>query len=334
MQKGTVPPGRGDVPFAGGDPEGSEKAGAGPCGRGSSPGEGDPRLGTPPPRRIAWRVPPQPSTSTASRPALMTESPASDLVLHSVDEGIALVTVNRPDKLNALSRAVLDALDATFRHLETRDDVAVVLLTGAGEKAFVAGADIGALATMSPLEGEEISRHGQEVFRRIERFSRPVIAVVNGFALGGGCELALACHLRIASTRARFGLPEVGLGIVPGYGGTVRLARLVGLGRAVEMTLTGAQLRPEEALAMGLVTHVVEPDELVAKARELAGQMAAKGPLALTMALRAVYHAQDVTLDAALAHEASLFGLLASSADMTEGMTAFLEKRKPAFRGV
>lgn len=264
----------------------------------------------------------------------MSESPPSDLVLLSVDDGIALVTVNRPDKLNALSREVLDALDATFQALEAREDVSVVLLTGAGEKAFVAGADIGVLATMSPLEGEEISRHGQEVFRRIERFSRPVIAVVNGFALGGGCELALACHLRIASTRARFGLPEVGLGIVPGYGGTVRLARLVGLGRAVELTLTGAQLRSEDALAMGLVTHVVEPEELLPKARELAGQMAAKGPLALTMALRAVYHAQDVTLDAALAHEASLFGLLASSADMKEGMTAFLEKRKPAFRGV
>jgi enoyl-CoA hydratase len=263
----------------------------------------------------------------------MTESPDTSLVQTSVDAGMALVTVNRPDKLNALSRQVLDELGAAFTALEARDDVSVVLLTGAGEKAFVAGADIGALATMSPLSGEETSRHGQEIFRRIERFPRPVIAVVNGFALGGGCELALACHVRIASTRARFGLPEVGLGIIPGYGGTVRLARLVGLGRAVELTLTGAHVKADQALQMGLVTHVVEPEELMDRARELAGEMAAKGPLALTMALRAVYHAQDVSLDAALTQEASLFGLLASSADMKEGMTAFLEKRAPEFRG-
>jgi enoyl-CoA hydratase len=257
----------------------------------------------------------------------------SDLVRTEVADRIATVTIHRPEKLNALSREVLDALDEAFRALETRDDVGVVLLTGAGEKAFVAGADIGALATMSPLEGQEVSRHGQAVFRRIESFSRPVIAVVNGFALGGGCELALACHVRIASTNARFGLPEVGLGILPGYGGTVRLARVVGLGRAVELTLTGAQVKAEEAERIGLVTHVVEPEALLDRARELAGQMLGKGPLALSLALRSIYHAQDVAAEEALRHEAALFGLLASSADMREGMTAFLEKRKPDFRG-
>lgn len=257
----------------------------------------------------------------------------ADLVRTDLSDGIATVTVDRPEKLNALNREVLDALDAAFAALETRSDVSVVIVTGAGEKAFVAGADIGALAEMTPLAGQEISRHGQAVFRRIERFSRPVIAAVNGFALGGGCELALACHVRVASANARFGLPEVGLGILPGYGGTVRLARVVGLGRAVELTLTGAQVKADEALRVGLVTHVVEPGELMAKARELAGVMASKGPLALAKALEAIYLAQDTGLDEALGHEAALFGLLASSADMREGMTAFLEKRKPDFRG-
>jgi enoyl-CoA hydratase len=257
----------------------------------------------------------------------------SELVTTQVADRIATVTVNRPEKLNALNHEVLDALDAAFQALETRDDVAVVLLTGAGEKAFVAGADIGALVKMTPLSGQEVSLHGQAVFRRIERFPRPVVAVVNGFALGGGCELALACHIRIASSNARFGLPEVGLGIIPGYGGTVRLARVVGFGRAVELTLTGAHVKAPEALAMGLVTRVVEPESLMEAARELAGTLASRGPLALRMALEAVYQAQEGTTDEALRHEAALFGLLAASNDMREGMTAFLEKRKPDFRG-
>jgi enoyl-CoA hydratase len=257
----------------------------------------------------------------------------ADLVRTDITDRIATVTIDRPEKLNALNREVLEALDASFVAIEARDDVAVAIVTGAGEKAFVAGADIAALAEMSPLSAEEVSRHGQAVFRRIERFSRPVIAAVNGFALGGGCELALACHIRIAATNARFGLPEVGLGILPGFGGTVRLARVVGMGRAVELTLTGAQVSADEAARIGLATHVVEPDQLMAKARELAEAMASKGPLALARALEAVYHAQEVGLDEALRHESALFGLLAASSDMREGMTAFLEKRKPDFRG-
>jgi enoyl-CoA hydratase len=257
----------------------------------------------------------------------------SDLVRTGFSDGVATVTIHRPDKLNALNRDVLDALGDAFDALEARADVAVVIVTGAGDKAFVAGADIGALAEMSPLEGREISLHGQAVFRRIERFPRPVIAAINGFALGGGLELALACHIRVASTRARFGLPEVGLGVIPGYGGTVRLARLVGLGRAVEMTLTGNHVKADEAERMGLVTHVVEPDALMERAEEIAATLASRGPLALAMALDAIYHAQDVGAEAALGHEASLFGLLASSRDLREGMSAFLEKRKPEFRG-
>ncbi|TVP42440.1 MAG: hypothetical protein EA350_15730 [Gemmatimonadales bacterium] len=255
------------------------------------------------------------------------------LVGTEVADRIATVTIQRPEKLNALNREVLDALDAAFTALESRDDVGVVIVTGAGDRAFVAGADIGALVEMSPLSGKEISAHGQAIFRRIERFRCPVIAAVNGFALGGGCELALACHVRVASTAARFGLPEVGLGIIPGYGGTVRLSRLIGLGRAVELTLTGAQVKADEALRIGLVTHVVEPAELMDKARELAGAMASKGPLAIRMALEAIHHAQDASTDEAMRYEASLFGLLAASDDMREGMTAFLEKRKPDFRG-
>jgi enoyl-CoA hydratase len=257
----------------------------------------------------------------------------SDLVLAEVSEGVATVTVNRPDKLNALNREVLDALDQAFSELEARGDVGAVIVTGSGERAFVAGADIGALATMTPLSAEAVSRHGQRVFARIERFPRPVLAAVNGFALGGGLELALACHIRIASTSARFGLPEVGLGIIPGYGGTVRLSRLVGLGRAVEMTLLGAPIPAQEALAMGLVTRVVEGDTLLATAREMAATLLTRGPLALQMALEAVYHAQDVSAEEALRLESKLFGLLAASTDMAEGMKAFLEKRKPTFRG-
>jgi enoyl-CoA hydratase len=263
---------------------------------------------------------------------LSPSTPASLVRIEVVDR-IATVTIQRPEKLNALNDEVLAALGDAFAALEKRDDVAVVLVTGAGEKAFVAGADIGALVTMTPLSGVEVARRGQAVFQRIERFPRPVVAVVNGFALGGGCELALACHIRIASSTARFGLPEVGLGIIPGYGGTVRLARVVGLGRAVELTLTGRMVRADEAERIGLVTRVVEPDALGEAARELAAGLAARGPLALARALESIYHAQDVSAADAYAHEAALFGLLAASDDMREGMGAFLEKRTAEFRG-
>jgi enoyl-CoA hydratase len=255
------------------------------------------------------------------------------LVLYTAAAPVAVITINRPDKLNALSDAVLRGLHEALDAAEQDPNIRVVILTGAGEKAFVAGADIGHLATLGPAEAEAVSMAGQAIFHRIESFSRPVIAAVNGFALGGGCELALACHVRIASTRARFGLPEVGLGTIPGYGGTVRLSRVVGLGHAVEMTLTGALVGAEDALRMGLATRVVAPEALMDEARGVAEQIASKGPLAIREALASIYHAQDVAAAEAFAFEAARFGALAGTADMKEGMGAFLEKRTPTFTG-
>jgi enoyl-CoA hydratase len=246
---------------------------------------------------------------------------------------LAIVTVNRPEKLNALNAEVIEELGEAFDGLRYDDDVQGVILTGAGEKAFVAGADIGELAKMDPLSGVQVSRKGQGVFRSIERFPKPVLAAVGGYALGGGCELALACHLRIASENARFGLPEVGLGIMPGYGGTVRLARLVGLGRAVEMTLTGEMVDAGSAREMGLVSRVVPRDALMDEARDLLRKITKNGPVAVKLALESVYRAMDTPLPEAMGIESTLFGLLASTEDMKEGMTAFLEKRKPEFEG-
>jgi len=274
-----------------------------------------------------------PTPSPLARPAPIPPFDSGPVRLE-LAEGIATVTIHRPEKLNALNAEVIEALDRAFATLLDRlDQVSCVLVTGAGEKAFVAGADIGALVQMTPLSGVDVARQGQEVFQRIERFPRPVVAVVNGFALGGGCELALACHIRIAASSARLGLPETGLGIIPGYGGTVRLARIVGLGRAVELTLTGRLVRADEAERIGLVSRVVEPEALEAAALELARGLAARGPLALTRALESIYHAQDVAAAEAYRHEAALFGLLAASDDMREGMGAFLEKRPAEFKG-
>ena len=249
------------------------------------------------------------------------------------DGELAVVTVDRAEKLNALNQDVVRELGEVFARLAEDEQVRGVILTGAGEKAFVAGADIGELARMDPLTGVEVSRQGQRVLRTIERFPAPVLAAVGGYALGGGCELALACHLRIASDNARFGLPEVGLGILPGYGGTVRLARLVGLGRAVELTLTGEMIGAERAETLGLVSAVVPRVELMDRAKELLRKVTRNGPVAVRLALEAIYLAQDSSVTDALDHESVLFGLLASTADMKEGMTAFLEKRKAAFQG-
>jgi enoyl-CoA hydratase len=249
------------------------------------------------------------------------------------DGDLAIVTVDRQEKLNALNAEVVAELGEVFSSL--RDDEAVrgVVLTGAGQKAFVAGADIGELAKMDSVSGVRVSRDGQQVFRAIERFPKPVLAAVGGYALGGGCELALACHMRIASSRARFGLPEVGLGIIPGYGGTIRLARLIGLGRAIEVTLTGDMVEADRALAIGLVSAVVEPDELLGEAKALLRKVTKNGPVAVRMALESIYRGLDTATGEALDFESSLFGLLASTEDMREGMEAFLEKRKPDFKG-
>jgi enoyl-CoA hydratase len=249
------------------------------------------------------------------------------------DGDLAIVTVDREEKLNALNAEVFAELGMAFDSLRYDDKVHGVIVTGAGSKAFVAGADIGELAKMDALSGVKTSRTGQGVFRAIERFPKPVLAAVGGFALGGGCELALACHMRVASENARFGLPEVGLGIIPGYGGTARLARLVGVGRAVEMALTGEMIGADHALNIGLVTHVVPQEELMDRAKETLRKVTKNGPLAVRMVLESIYRGLDTTLIEANGVEANLFGLLASTEDVKEGMTAFLEKRKPEFKG-
>jgi len=255
------------------------------------------------------------------------------VLLVDVEGGVARVTVNRPDKLNALNADVIGALDATFGEFQADDAVRAVVLTGAGEKAFVAGADIGELAELSPLEAGEISAVGQGVFARIERLGKPVIAAINGFALGGGLELALACTFRTASTNARMGLPEINLGIIPGYGGTQRLPRFVGKGRALQIMLTGDPIDATEAHRIGLVNHVFEPGELLPATMTLAAKLAAKAPVATRFILDAVHDGNDQPLDAGAAFEASLFGMIASTHDTKEGLKAFLEKRKPDFRG-
>jgi enoyl-CoA hydratase len=245
----------------------------------------------------------------------------------------AIVTVNRADKLNALNASIVEGLFDTFRELAEDGDVRGVVLTGAGEKAFVAGADIAELATMTPLSGITVSRAGQDAFRFIETMRKPVVAALNGFALGGGLELALACHIRIASESAKLGLPEVKLGIIPGYGGTVRLPRLVGRGRALELILTGEMIDAAEAHRIGLVNRVVPQSELLATAETLVSKITANGPVAVALAIESVDHGYNSTTEDALRLESNLFGLLASTADMKEGMAAFLEKRKAAFRG-
>ena len=254
-------------------------------------------------------------------------------LLTEVSEAIALVRVNRPEKLNAYDRQTLLELEHCIAALETDAAVRAVILTGAGEKAFVAGADIACRAKLGAAGGREWARLGQRVFDGVERLSKPVIAAVNGYALGGGLELALACHLRIASETARFGLPEVKIGLIPGNGGTQRLPRLVGKGRALEMMLTGEPIPAGEAWRIGLVNHVVPAAELLAAARALAGKIVANAPVAIALCLEAVREGLEMPLPAALEWEASLSGLVMGTEDAHEGVRAFLEKRSPVFRG-
>ena len=248
-------------------------------------------------------------------------------------EGVAVLTVNRPDKLNALNVQTLGELEQAFAHLATAADVRGVILTGSGEKAFVAGADIAELATQTPVQGKLIARRGQAIFDAVENLGKPVIAAVNGFALGGGCELAMACHVRVASENARLGTPEVKLGLMCGYAGTQRLARLVGKGRALEILLTGEMVDAQEALRIGLVNRVVPKDKLMAEAEGLLRKMLANAPLALRHTLEAVNSGLQLPFEQAQELEASLFGLLCSTEDMREGTQAFLEKRPARFQG-
>ena len=250
------------------------------------------------------------------------------------DGPLATVTLNRPDVLNALNLRMLDELSEAFRQLDGDESVRAVILTGAGPKAFAAGADIGELnALPSARAGEAQARKGQALTRAIERLRVPVIAAVNGFALGGGCELAMACDIRVASENARFGQPEVNLGILPGYGGTQRAPRLVGEGMAMSLCLTGEMIDAAEALRRGLVQKVTPPDGLMAEARRIAALIATKAPLAITAAKRAIVDGARLTLDDALALEALLFGQTVTSEDFREGSRAFLDKRPAAFTG-
>lgn len=250
----------------------------------------------------------------------------------AVDDRIATLTVNRPDKLNALNDATIAELGAAIDEVRTRNDIAGLIVTGAG-RAFVAGADISELESQTPLTARARARAGQDVFRRFETSPKPVIAAVNGFALGGGCELAMSCHIRIASDNAKFGQPEVKLGICPGFGGTLRLARLVGKGRANQLLLTAEIIDALEAHRIGLVNIVVAPDALIQAATTMMRQILANGPLAVALCIETVDHGLDMPIDEGLVLEANHFGMLASSEDMREGMAAFLGKRTPEFRG-
>jgi enoyl-CoA hydratase len=245
----------------------------------------------------------------------------------------ALVTVNRPQVLNALNAHTLTELRRAFDELRDDPGVRVVIVTGAGDKAFVAGADISELASLSPAQAQAHALAGQQVFDAIEHLGKPVIAAINGFALGGGCELAMACTLRIAADTARLGQPEVNLGIPPGFAGTQRLSRLVGKGAALDLLLTGRHVTAEEALRIGLVNRVVAAADLLATTRALAADLAAKAPIATRYIIEAVQQGSDVPFQQAAFLEASLFGLAFSTADMREGTRAFLDKRKPAFKG-
>jgi enoyl-CoA hydratase len=249
-----------------------------------------------------------------------------------VAERIATLTVNRPDKLNALNDATIAELGHAIDEIRVDDSIAGVIVTGAG-RAFVAGADISELSSQTPVLAKARARAGQDVFRRLETCPKPVIAAVNGFALGGGCELAMACHIRIASDAAKFGQPESKLGILPGYGGSQRLPRLIGKGRAMQLLMTGETIDAAEAYRIGLVNKVVAAAELVGAARELMKTILANGPLAIALSIEAIERGLEMSLDEGLILEANHFGLLAATDDMREGMRAFMEKRPPAFKG-
>jgi len=254
-------------------------------------------------------------------------------LLLEVNDGIAIVTINRPKALNALNAATIYELDKMFDELGANSAVKAVIVTGSGEKSFVAGADITEMQSMSAIEGRNWGKLAQAVFNKIENLPKPVIAAVNGFALGGGCELSMACDIRIASEKAKFGQPEVSLGIPPGFGGTQRLPRLVGKGRAKEMLFTGDMIDAAEACKIGLANKVVEPEELMNTAKAMAQKIMSRAPVAVQVCKSAVNEGLDVDLESGIAYEAEIFGLCFATDDQKEGMTAFVEKRKPNFTG-
>lgn len=256
-----------------------------------------------------------------------------NILLESPEDGMYVLTINRPKVLNALNSATIAEIDAAIREIRSDVQARVLLITGAGDKAFVAGADITEMQGMSALEAKDFGQRGLNVFRSLENLPVPVIAVVNGYALGGGCELAMSCDWILASENAAFGQPEVNLGIPPGFGGTQRLLRLVGRGTAMEMLMTGRQVKADEALRIGLATKVYPQEELMAKALEVARLIKTKGPIAVRLAKEVVQRGQDLDLENACVLESEVFGLAFSTEDQGEGMRAFLERRPAAFRG-
>ncbi len=256
-----------------------------------------------------------------------------NLLLIDTADGVRTLRINRPDKLNALNAATLDALDAAFAEAGNDAAVRVVVLTGAGPKAFVAGADIAEMNTLTPAQGRDFSLRGTRMMRRIERLPKPVIAMVNGFALGGGLELAMSCHLRIAADTAKVGQPEINLGLIPGFGGSQRLLRLCGRAATLELCLTGAPINAERALQLGIVNRIVSAAELEAETMKLAAQLANAAPLALRGMLDCVNIGGECGIEEGLEYESAQFGLMFATEDMREGTSAFLEKRKPAFAG-
>ncbi len=256
----------------------------------------------------------------------------AELVEVTREERLAVVTINHPP-VNALNKQVMDELERVFQELSEDETVGAVIVTGAGEKAFVAGADISEFPSLSSANGEKLSRRGQQIFQQIADFPAPVIAAVNGFALGGGLELALACDIRVVAENAKVGLPEVTLAIFPGYGGTQRLPRIIAQGKAKELIFTGEMIDAAEAYRIGIADHLAAPGEALARAKELAGKILKRGPVAVRLAKQAINQGLEQTLEEGLKMEAYLFGKLCDTEDQKEGARAFLEKRKPVFKG-
>ena len=254
-------------------------------------------------------------------------------LLFDVRDGVAVITVNRPDKLNALNARVISDLGGAIDQVRQSPDIRAAIVTGAGPKAFVAGADISEFRNLNGVSARKLSAKGSGIFRSIEKSPKPYIAAVNGFALGGGCELAMACHMRLASDNARFGQPEVKLGIPPGYGGTIRLGRLIGKGRALELLTTGGMIDAKEADRIGLVNRVYPADQLMAEADKLARAILANAPLAVAACIDLANISETMSMDDALTLETTMFGVLFETADAAEGAGAFLEKRPPKFEG-
>jgi len=257
----------------------------------------------------------------------------SEVLKKEKDGKIVIGIISRTEAMNALNKDVLWSLKKLFEEAREDKETSGIILTGDGEKAFVAGADIKEFSSYGPFEAYKMAERGQEIFSLIENFPKPVLAAVNGYALGGGCELALSCHIRIASKTAKFGQPEVNLGIIPGYGGTQRLSRIVGVGRAIELILTGKMIDAEEAFRIGLVNKVVEQGELLQEAKKILNQIIEKAPIAIELALNSIISGIEMTKDEGLKLERANFATLFSTEDMKEGVSAFIEKRKPNFKG-